>query len=370
MESEMMVSQMLPAVIERSSVLLVPVMDLNTAKLRMREFQDFISGYLEESTDGGATGDYGVIAGTKKKTLLKSGADKLCEVYGLYDEYVLTSTVDWEKGLFDYEVKCILKSRRDDSVVGTGLGCCSSYESKYRWRDSQRKCPQCGMEALIKGKDFNNTGLPQPWVCFTKKGGCNAKFAPGDKAVESQTIGRVENPDIIDIKNTVMKMAKKRAKIDATIGATRSSGILTQDLEDLPPIAPAARPIEVTEKPIPISGPGKGSPVSEVKGAPEIKAADVFSQREPGDEAPEVDTEPAPRRGPIDLAHQRAIHRAFRDAIRNEGAKKGADAFLQDWLKRQGFVDGEDRGTTKTIRFEQFEATKAAAVAFAAGLPL
>src|SRR5690606_28333663 len=33
--------------------------------------------------------------------------------------------------------------------------------------------------------------------------------------------------------NTVLKMAKKRALIDATLSATRSSGIFTQDVEDL-----------------------------------------------------------------------------------------------------------------------------------------
>src|SRR3990167_1625658 len=109
---------------ERSAVVLAPVMDLNTAMVRLREFQDFVAGYLEESADGGLDGgDYGAIPGAgKKKVLLKSGADKLCELYGLYDEYEITKVEDFTIGLFDYTFKCLLKSRRDDSQVGTGVG--------------------------------------------------------------------------------------------------------------------------------------------------------------------------------------------------------------------------------------------------------
>src|SRR6185369_7107640 len=70
------------------------------------------------------------------------------------------------------------------------------------------------------------------YVCWKNKGGCGAKFADSDPAIASQTIGRVENPDIMDTKNTVLKMAKKRAKIDAVIGVTRSSGIFSQDLDE------------------------------------------------------------------------------------------------------------------------------------------
>lgn len=235
---------------ERSSVLLMPVMDLNTAKSRLQEFQEFCAHYLQESQDGGNDGgDYGVIPGTKKKTLLKSGADKLAEIYGLYDEYVVMSNVeDWTRGLFDYTLKCVLKSRRDDSMVGAGVGSCSSFESKYRWRDEQRKCPTCGSTAIIKGKAEFGGG----WLCWTKKGGCGGKFKDGDKSIEGQVIGRCENPDIIDVKNTVLKMAKKRAKIDAVIGVTRSSGIFTHDMDDIPMPAPAKPPVERTEADIPL----------------------------------------------------------------------------------------------------------------------
>jgi len=229
---------------DRSSVLLMPVMDVPTALARLAEFQAFCSQYLQESADGGTDGgDYGVIPGTKKKTLLKSGAEKLCEIYGLADDYkVMSSVENWETGLFDYTLTCILKSRRDDSIVGTGVGSCSSFEAKYRWREQQKTCPSCGIASIIKGKDFTNSGKPAGWLCWKKKGGCGATFRDGDPAIEAQPVGRTENPDIIDAKNTVLKMAKKRAKIDAVIGVTRSSGIFTQDLEDAAPAAQTAPP--------------------------------------------------------------------------------------------------------------------------------
>lgn len=225
--------------VRRAAVALEPVIDIQTAISRMEKLQEFCAHYLQESKDGGNDGgDYGIIPGAgKKKVLLKSGAEKLCDVYGLADTYsVISSREDFATGLFEYTLECRLQSRVDDSLVGSGLGSCSSFESKYRWRDSQRLCPTCSKATIIKGREEYGGG----WLCFAKKGGCGAKFKAGDASIEGQATGRSENPDIIDTRNTVLKMAKKRAKIDAVIGVTRSSGIFTQDLEDIE----APRPVE------------------------------------------------------------------------------------------------------------------------------
>lgn len=213
-------------------VVLMPVMDVKLAQQRLEELQEFCANYLQESKDGGTDGgDYGIIpgAGGKKRVLFKSGAEKLCDVYGLADRYLILSKVeDFEQGLFDYTIECHLVRKTDEMFVGSGLGACSTWESKYRWRETQRTCPVCGATAIIKGKAEFGGG----WLCWGKKGGCGAKFADTDPAILEQKGGRTENPDIIDTKNTVLKMAKKRAKIDAVIGVTRSSGIFTQDLEE------------------------------------------------------------------------------------------------------------------------------------------
>jgi len=106
-------------------------------------------------------------------------------------------------------------------VVSEGLGECNSMESKYRWRDSKRRCPSCRAEAIIKGKAEYGGG----WLCFTKKGGCGAKFLDGDESIEGQTTGQVANDDIYSQVNTILKMAKKRALVDAALSAGRPGAI-------------------------------------------------------------------------------------------------------------------------------------------------
>ena len=71
------------------NVVLMPVMDVRLAQQRLEELQEFCANYLQESKDGGTDGgDYGIIPGAgKKKVLFKSGAEKLCDVYGLADRY-------------------------------------------------------------------------------------------------------------------------------------------------------------------------------------------------------------------------------------------------------------------------------------------
>jgi hypothetical protein len=205
--------------------LISPVMDLAAAKQRLLEFQSFVKDYLVEGED------FGTIPGTPKPTLLKPGADKLCELYGLSDDYEFIERVeDYDRGIFDYTIKCILTSRRHGVMVSAGFGSCSSLESKYRWRDSKRVCPQCSKDTIAKSKEEYGGG----WYCNAKRGGCGKKFAPTDPAIVDQVIGRSVNEDVADQKNTILKVAKKRAKIDATLSATRSSGIFTQDIEDMP----------------------------------------------------------------------------------------------------------------------------------------
>lgn len=173
--------------------------------------------------------DYGIIPGTQKPTLLKPGAEKIAKLLGLSDQYeILDKSEDWHQPLFRYLIKCRLIHLATGSIISEGLGECNSMESKYRWRESKRKCPVCGVEAIIKGKEQYGGG----WLCFKKTGGCGAKWEDGEPEIEGQTIGRVENDDIYSQVNTILKMAKKRALVDAALSAGRLSDIFTQDMED------------------------------------------------------------------------------------------------------------------------------------------
>lgn len=212
---------------EQNLMVLRPAMELEVAMERLRTFQKLVKKYFIKDVD------FGVIPGTGgKPTLYKSGADKFCDVYGLTDTYeVISAERNWEKGLFAYEIRCLLTYRGTSVLVSTGLGACSTWEGKFRWRNATRQCPECGAEAIIKGKAEYGGG----WVCFKKKDGCGAKFTANDGRITKQEVGRIENPDIHDQINNVLKSAKKRAKVDAVLAATRSSGLFTQDLEEMPP---------------------------------------------------------------------------------------------------------------------------------------
>lgn len=116
--------------------------------------------------------DYGIIPGTPKPTLLKPGAEKILMLMGLRSEFeIADSTRDFEVGFFQYQVRC--KLFRGDILVTEGLGSCNTKEAKY-----------------VKQNAFS-------------------------------------------IDNTVLKMAKKRALVDATLLVASLSEIFTQDIEDM-----------------------------------------------------------------------------------------------------------------------------------------
>jgi len=177
----------------------------------------------------GIDGDYGVIPGTTKRTLLKPGAEKLIQLFYCTPKYTVTSKVEnYETGLFSYHFKCLILNN-DGHTVAEGVGFASTYESKYRWTSAERVCPECEKPFIIKGKEEYGGG----WLCWAKKGGCNTKFADNDERITGQDIEQKQNPDIVDKINTVYKIAKKRALVDAAISLARCSDLFTQDLEDM-----------------------------------------------------------------------------------------------------------------------------------------
>lgn len=194
---------------------------------------------------------YGVIPGTgTKPTLLKAGAEKLCLTFRLDPQYHIDQKYEGQH--LSVVSKCTLYHIPTGQRFGSGMGSCSTRESKYAYRQAAIKCPACGKETVIKGKEEYGGG----WVCFKKKGGCGAKFSDGDKAIESQPRGRVPNEDIADQYNTVLKMANKRSLVAAVLNATAASDIFTQDIEDMPQFS-RRDDEDVTQQ---IQGVGKDAP--------------------------------------------------------------------------------------------------------------
>jgi hypothetical protein len=171
---------------------------------------------------------FGKIPGTKKDTLYKSGAEKLTVLFQLCPKVIKEEIIEMKDSHREYRLTIALIHKKTNEFWGEAVGSCSTMESKYRYRDGKRICPECKKETIIKGKDEYGGG----WICFKKNGGCGIKFKDGDAKIESQQIGKIENKDIADIYNTVYKMAYKRAYVAAVIIATNVSDIFTQDLEE------------------------------------------------------------------------------------------------------------------------------------------
>jgi hypothetical protein len=192
---------------------------------------------------------YGKVPGCgDKPTLLLPGAQTLCNMFQLFPEYVITERSLRDGAHREYEVRCTLSVRKviDDVVVSVpvsqGVGLCSSLETKYLMRNAAKEVeltehripstywklkennPEQAKEMLAKAFDEpvdGNLGAKKnesgEWVIAIYRGG----------------EGKVENPNPADTFNTVLKIAKKRAYVDATITATASSDLFTQDLEDI-----------------------------------------------------------------------------------------------------------------------------------------
>jgi hypothetical protein len=176
---------------------------------------------------------YGIIPGTKKPTLLKPGAEKLCLTFRLNPDYQIIREAR-ERDFIAYTVKCDLTHIPTSQNIASGIGSCNSREAKYRYRFIEE-----------------STGVPVPKKYWDAKKAGDSKemkrfltipHIPGEMRaakIDGQWViakaEKVENDNPWDLDNTIVKMACKRALIAATLNATAASDIFTQDTDDLPP---------------------------------------------------------------------------------------------------------------------------------------
>jgi len=171
--------------------------------------------------------DYGVIPGTgSKPTLLKAGAEKLCVLFRLDAQFTVERVMEGDH--LTAVATCTVYHQVSGQRLGSAIAICSSRESKYAYRKASRKCPQCGREAIIKGRAEYGGG----WLCFKKKDGCGAKFEDTDTRITDQPEGRVPNEDVADQFPTVIRMAEKRALVAAVRLVTGASAIFDEDMPE------------------------------------------------------------------------------------------------------------------------------------------
>jgi len=160
---------------------------------------------------------YGTIPGCgDKPTLLKPGAEKLLFLFR-FGTRVAISERDLGKGHREYQVTVSVFRQADGMEVGQGVGSCSTMEAKYRYRstNTNKEVPR----EFWNSRDVKLLGGPS--FIYRKVSG---KF---------MIYHQVDHDNPADYYNTCLKMAKKRAQVDATLTATAASDCFTQDIEDI-----------------------------------------------------------------------------------------------------------------------------------------
>jgi hypothetical protein len=249
-----------PVALSTKDSVFLPAMSMEVALARRAAIVEFTRRIMVKDQD------FGEIPGTSKPTLLKPGAEKLCNFFGLEPEFTpIVEDLDWTGAQHGGEVFCYARYRcrllREGRVVGVGEGSCNSWEAKYRYRwVAEEQVPEhldrtfllkreshrtlCEFEFAIERAETTGTyGKPaEHWQRFrdairtgtarqveklTRRGNSVAWEIDTDSALY-----RIPNPDVADVVNTIQKMAQKRALVAATLIATSASEFFTQDVED------------------------------------------------------------------------------------------------------------------------------------------
>jgi len=212
----------------------------NEIQMQVNLIQEVMKKVMKDGTH------YGKIPGCgDKKVLLKPGAEKLSLTFHLRpvidnDRDIRVEKMAGHDGHVEITVYCHILSS-SGLEIATGIGSCSTMESKYRYRGGEKK----------------PTGEPVPKEYWNLKKEGQVTEAqqllggPGYGAAKIEGVWQIcefgekmENQDIADTYNTVLKMAKKRAYVDGILSATAASDIFTQDIideEDIENVTPSTK---------------------------------------------------------------------------------------------------------------------------------
>jgi hypothetical protein len=183
----------------------MPPFTVSDIRKRTNAVQEVMRGVMKVGTH------FGTIPGTPKPSLWKAGAEVLCMTFRLapmLDSRVVMDDLDSE---WPYTA-----TRRDGSIVqGTCIG---FFE----------------VEACCTIQSLSGEVLSR---CSAR---CNNREA------------KYRSLSLFEIRNTILKMAEKRAFVSAVLMATGASDIFTQDLEDLPELTEQVPQKPMTEEPKPI----------------------------------------------------------------------------------------------------------------------
>jgi hypothetical protein len=172
---------------------------------RVRAQREAVKLLIAEVLKEGIDNDYAVIPGTKKLTLLKPGAEKICSLFGFAVEPSVEAIRDGEDTTF----RVIVRLSSGGVFLGEGVGEASTLESKFAWRKAvcQEEWDEAEPHKRRKHWKEGWNGAPPVSVLQVREN-------PADKA------------------SNMLKIAKKRSMIDAVLTVTAASDVFTQDLEN------------------------------------------------------------------------------------------------------------------------------------------
>ena len=182
-------------------------------KERISAIQKLMKDIMKPGTkENDFSGDYGIVPGTKKPSLWKSGSEQILAMFQIAVEPVVEDlSVD---DCYRYRVITRLTNSRTGEFLGAGVGEASTDETKYKWRRTYSK------------PEFEATDPDRRRLKYGQYKGNDGKWVDAQEMQVRQ--------ESADLANTVLKMAKKRSQIDATLTVTGASSMFEQDLEDLP----------------------------------------------------------------------------------------------------------------------------------------
>ena len=163
-----------------------------------------------------------------KNMLIKPGIEVLLMAFRLSPRFDVKLREFEHHGVRhqEYDALCTLISQVNGAEIAQGMGKCSTVESRYRYVNVGKICPDCGKEGTIKKSKKDGS-----WYCWDKLGGCGKTWAANHPDIKDQVAGKRENIDIADHYNTVLKMANMRALRDAVLTGLSASDIF-DDAED------------------------------------------------------------------------------------------------------------------------------------------
>lgn len=159
--------------------------------------------------------------GSKNDTLLKPGATFLQQKYGLRELHERIETTihvdptDLSKSYIIIQDRCRIFDSNGIELAQADAAC-TTFEDKYLYRGGGGKvCPICG-GSVMKSKYADRQTGDMGWYCKD----CKANFHSTDKSITEQDTTKSVNSNPLNLLDTIVAMAQKRASVRSTIKAT------------------------------------------------------------------------------------------------------------------------------------------------------